>query len=106
MGIIRFKIKEEHFSTNRWNGVLWMTAEWLINQGKLSADDMPVKAGKKRYLVNTDARHPTGRLFISPKELPNGLFIELNYSADRVVAMARKLLEWAGYNEKDLTILE
>lgn len=105
-GRIRFKILEEEFSADRWNEILWKTAEWLINQKKLSVDNMPIRAGNKRYLVNTEAKHPTGRLFISPKELSSGLFIELNYSAERVVAMARKLLVCVGYDKGDLTILE
>jgi len=105
-GKIRFKILKEEFSANRWNEILWVTAEWLIKQGKLNPEDAPISAGRKRYLVNAEPAHPTGRLFVSPKKLSNGLFVELNYSADRCVAMAKKLLEWAGMDEKDLTVLE
>jgi len=105
-GRIRFRILEEELSVNLWKEVLLRTAEWLIKQGKLNPEDVPISAGNKRYLVNTEPIHPTGRHFISQERLSNGLYIELNYSAERTVAMARKLLEWAGMDAKDLIILE
>jgi len=75
-------------------------AEWLIGQGKLRAADCPVMAGTraraKRYLVNTEPRHPDGKKFFAPKTLSGGMVLEVNYSRVDIGRMSERLLEWAG----------
>ena len=77
-------------------------ADWLIEQGKLSASDCPVVVtrragqGANRCLVNTTSKHLDGSDFRSPVELANGLFIETHASRVELERYAERLLEWAG----------
>jgi len=76
-------------------------ANWLVAQGRLSADDCPVVVtrhtgrGADRCLVNTSAHHLDGSDFRSGEELTNGLFIETHASRLDLERYARRLLEWA-----------
>jgi hypothetical protein len=84
--------------------ILTKTAEWLIRQGKLKASDCPVPTGRKRNLVNTEARHRDGEEFTAPRELSNGLWIETNHSTAGCIGLARRLLKMFGYPEEMLEV--
>ena len=76
-------------------------ANWLVQQGGLSAERCPVVVtkhagqGADRCLVNTQPRHLDGSAFRSPVELDNGLFIETHASRKELERYAERLLEWA-----------
>ncbi len=89
------------------------TAEWLVEQGKLTADKCPVILRlegrtqlailKKphmphRFHVNSEPKHSDGRSFIAPKQLSNGLWVETDLDRSGLEEHARRLLKWAGYD--------
>jgi len=78
--------------------ILTKTAEWLIGQGKLKASDCPIPTGRKRNLVNVDARHRGGEQFTAPRRLSNGLWLETHFSTKDCIRNARRLLEKRGYS--------
>ncbi|MCF7840605.1 MAG: hypothetical protein K9N22_07495, partial [Candidatus Marinimicrobia bacterium] len=85
--------------------ILVFTAEWLINNNKLTSNNCPIPAGKKRYLVNTSPSH-RHRGYFSPKILSNGLFIETHYSVVYAEKFARHLLNYLGVDRDLLVISE
>ena len=84
--------------------ILTKTAEWLIQQGKLRASDCPVPTGRKRYLVNREARHPDGAGFTAPRQLSNGLWLETHFSTKGCTRNAKRLLEAGGYSTDILEV--
>ena len=76
--------------------ILTKTAEWLIGQGKLRVSDCPVPTGRKRNLVNTEARHRDGAGFTAPRQLSNGLWLETHFSTKGCTRNAKRLLEASG----------
>lgn len=87
----------EHIPSKPANGVLIKTAEWLVARGKLQHSDCPVGLEQSRYQVHTRAQHDNGSPFASPKELSNGLFLEINHSGPDCIRKALELLKICGY---------
>lgn len=92
----------QYFERNA-NQVLIKTAEWLIDQGRISKDTK-VLSGSSRYILNDTSRHPDGTSFFNKVTLKNGMFLEVNNAHDIQVKYARKLLEDLGYNPKLLEV--
>jgi len=84
--------------------ILTKTAEWLIGQGKLRVSDCPIPTGRKRNLVNTEARHKQGEDFRAPRRLSSGLWIETHFSTRGCIRCARRLLERFGYSGEMLEV--
>lgn len=94
------------------NELLTNLAEWLIEQGKLAANNCPVIVtrrggrGQKRCLVNTEPRHPGGHAFMAAKQLSNGTYIETHASRSDLERYARLLLRWANVDDAVLKVHE
>jgi hypothetical protein len=78
--------------------ILIKTAEWLIKQGKLTASDCPIPTGRRRNLVNVEAKHRDGEQFTAPRRLSNSLWLETHFSTEGCIRSARRLLERFGYS--------
>ena len=72
---IRFPGENER-TLQSWRHVLREVAEWLIRTGQLTADKCPVVRGTTACAVNTTGQHTNNRLFSSPHQLSNGLYLE------------------------------
>lgn len=88
---IRLPDREERQIKN-WTHVLLEVAAWLSRTGRLTRDMCPLRLGKIRYIVHTEARHSNGKEFIALRQLPNGMFLEANYNANNSAENARFLL--------------
>ncbi len=88
---IRLPDREERQIKN-WSHVLLEVAAWLSRTGRLTRDMCPLRLGKIRYIVHTEARHSNGKEFVVLRQLPNGMFLEANYSANDSAENARFLL--------------
>ena len=75
-----------------WKGILVHVAEWLIQTGHLSPTNCPIRMGRMRYTVHTEAVHSSGVPFKAGERLSNGLFLEANLSAGGCVTVARSLM--------------
>ncbi len=84
--------------------ILVNTANWLVKQGRLTKGEVPIKAGPKRFLVNTQKVHVYGNSFMTPKELSNGLWMEVHYSRADCIRHAQNLLTRYHYDPKKLMI--
>ena len=77
---------------------LLITAEWLIERGKLNLSTAPIESGKVRYLVANKPIHRNNRKFDAGMKLSNGLFIETNYDAVNYKRKVWELLEHFNYD--------
>ena len=76
-----------------WANLFSQTAEWLIREGFLAKGHCPFIMGRSsKYLIHTEQVHANGRVFDSPRQLSNGLYIECNYSGKAIARMAGQLL--------------
>lgn len=100
----RMKIGKDAFEIRYSYEILINTANWLIKQGKLKPTDCPVGIGHKRNLINKEPKHKYGGDFRAPKKLPNGLWIDVNYSTAGCINTARRLLEKFGYSGNTLEV--
>jgi len=66
-----------------WNSLLLETARYLVETGKLSAGNCPVKLprARNRYLIHSDPRHPSGERFFHPIEISDNLWLEAHANA-------------------------
>ncbi len=63
-----------------WIDVLVNAAEHLIETGKISAQNCPVKAkGHQNYLLHTEAVHPTGKPFKKKRKVKGELWLQTSY---------------------------
>ena len=97
-------LNEEIENVNHVKDVLIQTAEWLIQQGKLDKNKMPIMSGLKRCIVNSEKVHNSGINFLSPEKLSNGLYIETHDPHEAIEKYARKLMTTSGYKESDIKI--
>ncbi|MHC1596713.1 MAG: hypothetical protein ACXQT3_00190 [Methermicoccaceae archaeon] len=103
-------IKDEFIECKNALDITVNVANWLIRHGYLTESDAPVDiGGRTRYLMNSEPVHNSGKRFVSPKRLTNGLWIETHSSKDSHKKMGRKLFEMfgrrGGLGRDDLTIV-
>ncbi len=104
--IKKMKIGSDTYSITNNYDVLVNTGNWLIKKGKLKKEDVPIPAGYRCYLVNTDPIHKNGSKFEQAKRLSNGLYIYTKYGEVQMINNARKLLHKYGYDENLLKITD
>ena len=81
----------------KWADILASVAEYLIEVGKISAEDCPMskKEGAKQYLLHTKPFHPTGREFGSKRKIGK-LWVNIHFDAPNTWKNACWLLEKFG----------
>ena len=60
------------------------TAQILIDEGRLSMTDLPYHVGPKYNLLASTPRHQDGIKMLSPTEVSEGVYMECNFSQDRI----------------------
>ena len=83
-------------------------ANWLIQQGHLRHSECPIHIGKAittRYAIHTEPIYPTGRKFFSPRQLRNGLFLEVHGSRSQNKLNIQNLLQRYGYPPSTLQLI-
>ena len=92
---IRF-VDGQEAMVKAWRSLLVETGMWLDGKG-LIPPDASIPSGRKRYLLHTMAKHPTGNEFVSPVRLPKSRFyLETHASAKQLVSQSIKLLKAFG----------
>lgn len=105
LGGRKMKINGESFDIHNSYDIIVNTAEWLIRNGKLNASHMPLKIGHaKNYLINTESKPIAGTEFRVPKQLSNGLWINIHGSDVGHIHSAEKLLKKCGERADALTV--
>ncbi len=93
---IRFPSGEEREIRN-WRGIVSETVTWLHQRGVLTHEERQFRSGPKRYLFNSDGRHPNGGRFKQPIALGDtGIIVEGNISSYLSVRSTRRLLAHLG----------
>ena len=89
----------KEFSVATWADLFFNIARWLVDAELLTG---PFTFGTmtKRRLIHTEPIHPNGREFEGSRQLPNGLFLECNWSAKSIARLSGQLLAAFG---QDLT---
>ena len=83
---------------NRWWNLLFEVAEWQIGAGTLTFDKCPIRQGRTKYIVNTNAQHSNGTAFNQSRQLSNGLFLDTPYDANGLLNGAKLLCTYFGEN--------
>ena len=94
----------EEYDIHHAYDILLNTANWLVKQGKLAKEDAPINAGPKRYLVSTEPLHVRGNAFLNPRQIANGLWLEVHYSRSGCIRYARNLLKRYKYDPTKLIV--
>lgn len=69
---------------------------FLIENGYLTEDDLPVKSGWKRYLVNTEPVNQQGGEMAQAEEVVDGIFLETKFSRKDIQKQIADLAEEFG----------
>lgn len=69
---------------------------WLFDHGKAQLSDLPIQAGKKRFVIARSAVHPTGQAFTRAVQAVPGAFVEVNLSRADIIGKAKKHLTHYG----------
>ena len=66
-----------------WNSLPLETARYLAEAGKLHAGSCPVQLprARNRYVIHREPRHPSGKRFVHPIEISDGLWLEAHANA-------------------------
>ena len=101
-------LNKEHYPVKFAYEILLQTAEWLVKQNKLNREVcsiLPGEKSKKRYLIHTQPIHKSGLPFKRPKQLSNGLYLEVNYSQGKSIRLAYDLLDRYSYPSSTLRLI-
>lgn len=81
-----------------WADFLFQTAEGLVQEGLLTAADCPVTVDsmRDRYLIHEEPIHSTRAEFHRPRQLSNGLPLELDFSGKHIARFCKNLVEKFG----------
>jgi hypothetical protein len=100
---VSVSINGEVFNVTKSNQILIKTAEWLISKGKITKSTS-IPSGPDRWLINAQKIHKDGDQFANPHELSNGLYLETNYSSQRIEQLAKSLMKHFGYSEDSIEV--
>ncbi len=83
-------------SVKTYSAILKQVTEWLVKTQKLP--NLPLKDASSgvRYLLSNTPYHKDGRAFAAKSALPNGTWLETNYSASDCIKNTLWLLKQAG----------
>lgn len=70
--------------------------EFLVDHQYLTVDDLPVKSGWKRYLINTERVHQGGDEMAQGVKIAENIFLETKYSREDIRKKIRELAERFG----------
>lgn len=101
---LRLEIDKQAYEAKYVHDVLIKTGEWLLTKKKLRTSDCPIKSGTNRYIANTEPRHGSGKKFVNPHRLENGVWLELHNSAERTEKLAKELLKHFNLSENLLKV--
>jgi len=69
------------------------TVEILIDEGRLTSNDLPYQAGPTYNLLATKPRHQDGVKMILPTEISEGIYLECNFNQDRIRRLISNLVD-------------
>ncbi len=79
--------------------------KWLWSNENLTRSDIPVKLSEIRHLVNTNGKHPTGKLFDQPQRIDGTpLILEKKNAAQVFVRQIKMLLQECGVDLADVQL--
>jgi len=70
--------------------------DFLLVNGYLTEDDLPIKSGWKRYLINTEPLHQQGGSMAEDVEVTDGVYLETKYSRKDICKKIKELAERVG----------
>ena len=82
-----------------WNSLLLEVARYIVKVGKLDPAMCPVQLprARKRYLIHSQPRHPSGERFFHPIEISDGLWLEAHANGpdlhSQTIALLRQFRE-------------
>ena len=85
-------------TVRNWADLIFLTAEWLIEEKLLTKDISAFAVGKmtSRYLINVRPEHPNGKRFKNIKQLSNGLYLECQMGSKLIARRCGPLVEKFG----------
>ena len=89
-----------------WTGFLVSFAKWLVDSKRLTFQNCPVTQyeGSKRYLVNNEPIHLSGRKFHAAHEIGRQLWIEKNLDTPGKKRSLTHLLEHCGIDPQTILV--
>ena len=76
------------------------TTKWLIQNGHLTLDSLPIRFAE-RYIVSETAIHPTEKPMIDGEEAAEWAYVEGNYSPQNHVRNAKIIIEHVGQDPEE-----
>lgn len=90
-----------------WWKLIYNTARWLLAEGHLTQEMLPVPAGRRRHLINDTGVHPNGNRFVNPSLLETEgttLFVFAAFGRESAVRHTRRLLEHCNQNPAEVFV--
>ena len=103
---IRFSDGKEYpMASLGWWRLVEKTAIWLWSKNYLTIDKVPVNSSPRRYIVNIERTHPSGKSF-NAKKLINDtpLYTDGNVDCKAATANAKKLLTHCGQDPSSVWV--
>ncbi|MEM2189154.1 MAG: hypothetical protein QXG35_07470 [Nitrososphaerota archaeon] len=93
------------YDIRHWRDVFVAAAAWLIDSGKISKRDIPIKPerGRVRCMVNDKPVHEDGSKFRDPKRVGE-YYVETNISSERAIKWAIMLLDRFGVDSSKVLL--
>ncbi len=97
--------KEASIAFRVGSELLWATSaaqfyvavwRWLFENDRARLADLPIRSGKKRFVVAAAPVHPSGKDFTRAEEPVPGVFIEVNLSRNDIIRRSKKYLAQFG----------
>ena len=79
-----------------WWQVLVESAEFLASKGILTINHFPITTERGLRFINSARHSPTGRNYLTPKAISNGVTLETHLSSKAVVSYSKRLLSHFG----------
>lgn len=92
--LVSYDDNEVVFHGETARGSFLSFVQFLFDEGHLSANDLPLKFGRTRYLLNSEPIHSNGDEMRNPKQLNNDVYVETHNSANGLKNQVEKLVEY------------
>lgn len=84
--------------------LLVSVAEWLVQEGRLTAKHCPIKTGPKNCLLHTEPKHQNGRQFSRYRRLEKRMYLNTDFTADDIIRHSIGLMEKVGLDRSEIRL--
>lgn len=88
-----------------WRKVLLEVADWLVREGQLTREELPLNGGKRGWrFINRESHFPNGHNMQKAQKISGDVFVDVHQGAKEVIKYSKRLLTHASISHETVEL--